>query len=84
MDKYPPLSKKQIEIIKGKACSELIILVGIPGSGKSLFNRMLSTINRQQSDDKKSKKKVMEWRCANQDILGKRKCGIRSEKMDAR
>jgi len=72
LKEYPALSPQQTKCIKSKQYPELIVLCGIPGSGKSMFCRMLNTVNRQQRDHAKTTKMVTEWRFANQDELGKR------------
>ena len=72
LKQYPSLSQQQMKCLKSKDYPVLIILCGVPGSGKSLFCRILNTVNRQQFDHKSSQKVVTEWRFANQDDLGKK------------
>jgi len=72
LETYPLLTKQQQECLKSKRYPELIILCGTPGSGKTLFCKMLNTVNRQQHDHRSKSRIVTEWRFANQDELGKR------------
>ena len=72
---YPELSNQQKNGLTNSKYPQVIILMGIPGSGKSTFCKMLNTINRQQSDyfenpNSNRNKYVYQWVFANQDDLG--------------
>ena len=71
---YPNLSKEQLKIVKDAKYPELIILCGLPASGKTLFTTLINTINIQQHNNlaKNGNKMYIEWTIANQDRLGKR------------
>eukprot|EP01083_Nonionella_stella_P125120 378323_1 len=70
LKRYPALSDKQITCLKSKNYPEFVILCGVPGSGKTMFCRLIRSLNKQQHDHKM--KIVNEWRFANQDALGKK------------
>ncbi len=67
---YPKLTSEQTQCLKSQGYPDLVILCGVPGSGKSLLCAMVASLNRQQKDSKS--KTVHEWRVANQDKLGKK------------